>query len=118
METMTEDAFDKLNGQSERIKKEINEWAISKNYPFIVYGRGFSNLAYSFMNDVGSEMKTHRDFWYNADNDKTHIYALEIATRGFYPVVRGQMALSLPMTDEDITSYIEITKDIVAEILE
>ena len=43
-------------------------------------------------------------------------YALEIAARGFLPVHRGQLGLTLPMTDEDIANFIETTKEIVTEI--
>ncbi|WP_102346064.1 aspartate aminotransferase family protein [Bacillus sp. Marseille-P3661] len=118
MQTMDEAALGKLNNQSDRIKKEINEWSTSKNYPFSVYGKGFSFLAYTFTDKVGREIKTHRDYWHYADNDKTSIYSLEIATRGFFPVYRGQFSLSLPMTDEDITAFIETTKDIVTGIME
>ena len=35
------------------------------------------------------------------------IYALEMATRGYYPVHRGQVGLTLPMTDEDVNGYIK-----------
>ncbi|WP_050184088.1 aspartate aminotransferase family protein [Domibacillus robiginosus] len=118
METMNEAAINKLNNQAERIKQEINEWANIKNYPFMIYGKGFSFLAYTFTDKVGREIKTHRDFWNYTDNNKTNIYSLEIATRGFFPVYRGQFSLSLPMTDEDITAFIETTKDIVKGIME
>ncbi|MBZ6489482.1 aspartate aminotransferase family protein [Priestia aryabhattai] len=118
MEAMNEAALAKLNNQAARIKKEINEWANSKNYPFMIYGKGFSFLAYTFTDKIGREIRTHRDFWRYADNNKTNIYSLEIATRGFLPVYRGQFSLSLPMTDEDITAFIETTKDIVTGIME
>ncbi|MNH41514.1 hypothetical protein D3C79_1030300 [compost metagenome] len=45
-----------------------------------------------------------------------NIYALEMATRGYYPVHRGQVGLTLPMTDEDVQGYIETTKDIIKAI--
>ena len=44
------------------------------------------------------------------------IYALEMAVRGYYPVVRGQIALTLPMTDENITGFIETSKELITEI--
>jgi len=44
------------------------------------------------------------------------IYALEMATRGYFPVHRGQLGLTLPMTDEDVRGYIDTTKRIIAEI--
>lgn len=44
------------------------------------------------------------------------IYALEMAVRGHYPVVRGQITLTLPMTDENITGFIETSKELITEI--
>ena len=43
-------------------------------------------------------------------------FALEIAVRGFLPVHRGQLGLTLPMSDQDNTDFIETTKDIVKEM--
>ncbi|MNE92721.1 hypothetical protein D3C80_1904810 [compost metagenome] len=41
------------------------------------------------------------------------IYALEMATRGYFPVHRGQVGLTLPMTEDDVVGYIETTKEVV-----
>ena len=43
----------------------------------------------------------------NTNGNAMQTYALEMAVRGYYPVVRGQIALTLPMTDENITGFIE-----------
>jgi len=118
METMDEESYAKLNRQSERIQREINEWARSRNYPFMIYGKGFSFLAYAFTDRPGREIRTHRDFWRYIDTDRTQAYSLEIAVRGFFPVFRGQFSLSLPMTDADIDAFIETTKDIVTGIMQ
>ena len=37
--------------------------------------------------------------------------------RGYYLVVRGQIALTLPMTDEDISGFIEVSKELIKEII-
>ena len=43
----------------------------------------------------------------NTNGNAMQTYALEMAVRGYYPVVRGQIALTLPMTHENITGFIE-----------
>jgi glutamate-1-semialdehyde 2,1-aminomutase len=40
-----------------------------------------------------------------------------MANRDFFPVHRGQIALSLPMTNDDIDGFLHTTKEIVAGIL-
>jgi glutamate-1-semialdehyde 2,1-aminomutase len=117
LEVMDEVAYDKLNKLAKRTRDELNEWANKKNHPFIVYG-DFSFLGYAFTDKKGREIKTHRDFWNYVNKDHILTYALEIATRGFFPVHRGQIALSLPMTDKDIDGFISTTKEIVDGILE
>lgn len=108
-------AYERLNGMAERIKKELNSWALSKNIPFIVFGES-SVLGYAFTKEVGQTIRTHRDYWTKSDARKMQTFALEMAVRGFLPVHRGQLGLTLPMTDQDITNFIETTKDIVEEM--
>jgi len=115
LEVMDEAAYARLNDMAARIKKELNDWAAQGNYPFIIYGL-YSQLAYAFTDKPGREITTHRDFWRYANHDNILIFALEMATRGYFPVHRGEVSLSLPMTDDDITGFIETTKDIVSGI--
>ncbi len=42
--------------------------------------------------------------------------ALELANRGVLPLFRGQIALSEPMTDADIVTFIGSCKEIVAAL--
>lgn len=116
LEVMDKEAHDKLNGFAEQIKNELNEWADKKNYPFIVYG-AFSFLGYAFTDKPGRQIKCHRDFWNYTNDDHIFTFALEMANRDFFPVHRGQIALSLPMTGEDIDNFINTTKEIVDGIL-
>ena len=116
LNVLNDEAYAHLDRLSERVKSELNEWAKVNNYPFYIFG-DFSVLGYIFTDKVGERMKTHRDYWVT-DEEKMQIYALEIATKGFFPILRGQIALTLPMTDEDITGLIEATKDIVERIYE
>lgn len=108
-------AYDRLNGMGERIKKELNAWAAEKGIPFIVFGES-SVLAYAFTKKMGQTITTHRDYWTKSDGEKMQTFALEVAARGFLPVHRGQLGITLPMTNQDITDFIETTKDIVSEM--
>ena len=115
LEVMDEAAYDRLNGMAARVKNELNEWAQEKGIPFTIFGIG-SVLGYAFTKEMGQTIDTHRDYWTKIDGEKMMIYALEAAIRGYFPVHRGQIGLTLPMTDDDISGFIEVTKDIVADI--
>lgn len=108
-------AYERLNGMGERIKMELGEWAKKKNIPFVVFGES-SVLGYAFTREVGQRITTHRDYWTKSDGRMMQTFALEIAARGFLPVHRGQLGLTLPMTDSDIGEFIETTKEIVSEM--
>lgn len=108
-------AYKRLNSMGERIKNELNIWAKEKKIPFIVFGES-SVLGYAFTREIGQTIRTHRDYWLKLDAQKMQTFALEIAVRGFLPVHRGQLGLTLPMADQDITDFIETTKDIVSEM--
>lgn len=116
MEELTEDVLATLNAKAQRIKNELNTWAEERNSPFTVYGYGFSHLGYAYLNEMGLPLRNHRDHLTNIDGDKTQTVSIELANRGFFPVHRGEFSLSTPMTDDDITSFIETLKAIVAEI--
>ena len=117
LRVMNDEAYERLNRMAKRIKDELNHWAKASNYPFIVYG-AFSMLGYAFTKEIGQEIKTHRDYWHKIDEDSMNTYALEMATQGYFPVHRGQIGLTLPMTDEDISGYIETTKAIIQKMHE
>ena len=108
-------AYKRLNSMGERIKNELNIWAKEKKIPFIVFGES-SVLGYAFTREIRQTIRTHRDYWLKSDAQKMQTFALEIAVRGFLPVHRGQLGLTLPMADQDITDFIETTKDIVSEM--
>jgi glutamate-1-semialdehyde 2,1-aminomutase len=116
LDVMDEPAYERLNAVADRIKHEVNGWSAENGYPFVVYGE-FSMLGYAFVDKAGREIRTHRDFWNYANNEQILTFALEMATRGFFPVHRGQVALSLPMTDDDIGDFIATTKEIAGGIL-
>ncbi|VVP38016.1 Glutamate-1-semialdehyde 2,1-aminomutase [Pseudomonas fluorescens] len=112
LKAMDEKAYARLNEMAAKIKSELNTWAKESKYPFTVFG-SFSVFAYAFTKELGQTINTHRDYWHKIDENSMSIYALEMATRGYYPVHRGQVGLTLPMTDEDVEGYIETTKDII-----
>lgn len=116
MQTLTRETLDDLNAKAQRIKDEINTWAAERNSPFTVYGYGFSHLGYAYLNEPGLPLKNHRHHLTSINGEKTQTVSIELANRGFFPVHRGEFSLSTPMTDEDITSFIETLKDIVTEI--
>jgi glutamate-1-semialdehyde 2,1-aminomutase len=116
MSTMDEAAFEKLNGQAGRILTEINDWSAERNHPFRILGKGNSHLGYVYLKSPEATVRTHRDYWTNVDTEKLQTCSLELANRGFFPVHRGEFSLSLPMTDDDITSFIETLKQIVEDI--
>ncbi|SDA92055.1 glutamate-1-semialdehyde 2,1-aminomutase [Pseudomonas sp. NFACC15-1] len=115
LEAMDVSAYQRLNDMAGKIKRELNSWAESKKYPFIVFG-SFSVFAYVFTKKLGETITTHRDYWHKVDENSMNIYALEMATRGYFPVHRGQVGLTLPMTNEDVDGYIETTKEIISLI--
>ncbi|WP_429817502.1 aspartate aminotransferase family protein [Ensifer sp. B1-9] len=115
MKVMDRDAYQKLNTMANTVRDELNSWSEEKHYPFVVFG-GFSVLGYAFTKEPGQTITTHRDYWNKIDDEKMMIYALEMATRGYFPVHRGQLGLTLPMTEQDIAGYIETTKNIITEI--
>ncbi|MBO0134225.1 aspartate aminotransferase family protein [Agrobacterium burrii] len=115
MQVMDRQAYKRLNEMADGVKNGLNGWARDNGYPFVVFG-GFSVLGYAFTKEVGQTIQTHRDYWNKIDERKMAIYALEMATRGYFPVHRGQIGLTLPMTDEDIADYVQTTKNIIADI--
>jgi glutamate-1-semialdehyde 2,1-aminomutase len=116
MEVMDEAAFAQLNAKAVRVRDELTDWAISNGYPFQLYSKGFSHMAYAFTDIPGRQIHTHRDFWHHVDAQKTFTCSLELANRGFFPVHRGELSLSLPMSDDDLDAFIQTTKEIVIGI--
>ncbi|WP_229672796.1 aspartate aminotransferase family protein [Citricoccus zhacaiensis] len=113
---LTEEAFATLNGHARRIASELNTWSQDRNSPFRIHGREISHLGYAYMTSPGEAVRTHRDYWRIVDGEKTQTISLELANRGYFPVHRGEMSLSLAMTDEDITGLIETLKSIVSDM--
>jgi glutamate-1-semialdehyde 2,1-aminomutase len=118
MRALDEAAYDRLNGAAARILSELGEWTAARRSPFTIFGGGYSSLAYAYCTEPGLTIDTHRDYWRNVDADKTQTFSLELANRGFFPVARGELSLSLAMTDDDLTSFIETVKDIITDMEE
>jgi glutamate-1-semialdehyde 2,1-aminomutase len=63
--------------------------------------------------------QTRRDVTDNAHYvrcDPTQTSSLELANRGFFPVARGELSLSLAMTDDNISDFIRTVKAIVIDM--
>jgi len=115
LEVMDQDAYDRLNSHGERLKSELNQWASDEDRPFAIYGVG-SHLGYEITDEPGKQPSSCRDILAYDNEEQMQTFAFEMANRGIFPMYRGQIALSEPMTDEDIGLFIETTKDIISEI--
>jgi glutamate-1-semialdehyde 2,1-aminomutase len=116
LEVMNKSTYERINRYADRIKIELNRWSEQENYPFQVYGV-HSNLGYAFTDKPGREFKSCRDLKAFRNEEQMLTFALEMANRDIFPLPRGNIALSEPMTNEDIDLFIETAKDIVDGIL-
>ncbi|RBP67817.1 glutamate-1-semialdehyde 2,1-aminomutase [Brevibacterium sanguinis] len=116
MKAIDETVIARLNAHARRIKEEINDWSRERGSAFRIHGYGFSHLGYAYMKDSESPLRNHRDHNRNVDAEKTQTVSLELANRGFFPVHRGELSLSVPMTDDDITSIITTLQAIVSDM--
>lgn len=107
MTQMDEAAFERLNSGARRILTEVNDRATRQELPLLAYGNGSSHIGYAILTEPGLEITNHRDIWRNVDHERTLACSLELALRGVFPVHRGEMSLSLPMTDADIDMIID-----------
>jgi glutamate-1-semialdehyde 2,1-aminomutase len=116
MEVMNEATYKRLNGYGSRIKEEMNQWAKMKNYPLYFFGIG-SHLGYEITDKLGREYKTCREMFTYSNEQAMQTSVIEMANRDIYPMYRGQITLSEPMTDADIDTFMETTKSILDDIL-
>ncbi len=115
MQALDETAIQRLNSMAARIRSELTSWADQQGYPLTLIG-GFSVMGYALTKAAGQRITTHRDYWNKVDDDSMGIYALEMAARGYFPVHRGQIGLTLPMTDDDVTGYIQTSQEVISLI--
>jgi len=116
MEVLDESTYARMNANGKRIKDALISWTREKNYPFIVYGVG-SHIGYEFADKPGRVYQSCRDIFQYSNETHMQTFAFEMANRGIFPMYRGQIALSEPMTGQDIDTFINTTKDIVEGIL-
>lgn len=115
MEVMTPEVYARLTAYGAHIKDELNRWAVEHDHPFLVSGRG-SFLGYEVADRPGLTYHSVRDLVAHSDEEAMQIVALEFANRGVLPLYRGQIALSEPMTEADIDTFIRVCKDIVENL--
>jgi glutamate-1-semialdehyde 2,1-aminomutase len=115
LEVMDQGAYAKLNTQADRIRKELGAWATAKGYPFIVYGVG-SHLGYEITDGSARTYRSCRDMIRRSVEPKMQTFAFEMANRGVFPMYRGQIALSQPMTDDDIETFIGTAQSVLGDM--
>lgn len=115
MEVMDEGTYARMNGQAERLKSEINTYAKHNNIPLYFYGIG-SHLGYEFTDKPGRTYNSCREILNCSNQEVTQIFAFAMATRGIFPMYRGQLALSEPMSDTDIDAFVRIAKEVIDDI--
>jgi len=116
LENFTQPVIDRLNGYGERIKSELTEFTVEKNYPVNLAGWG-SCIGFEMLDQPGRKITSARDIMTYCDNNARQIFNFELINRGYWPMwQRGQITLCAPMTDEDITGFIETSKQIMDEI--
>ena len=116
LEIMDEGACERLNSCGDSIIATLNEWAEQSNHLFKAYGSG-SLIAYIFPDKSGRQYRCNRDLVRYCNNERMSLFAFEMANQGIYVLERGMMALSEPMTEEDVEKIIATTKGIVESIL-
>jgi glutamate-1-semialdehyde 2,1-aminomutase len=117
MEVLNKATYERLNKFGDQIRNELTQWANEKKYPFSVRGIG-SHIGYEFSDIPGRAYKTCRDIFEYSNETNMQTFAFEMANRGIFPMYRGQVALSEPMTEKDIDTFINVSKEIVDSILE
>ncbi len=115
MEVMDENTYERMNAQAARLKNEMNTHAQQKNYPFYFYGLG-SHLGYEITDMPGRTYDNSREILTYSNHEAMQVFAFEMATRGIFPMVRGQITLSEPMTEADIDTFVLIAKEVVDDI--
>lgn len=115
MKVMDEAAYARLNGLGKRIQTDMNEWARCKRIPFSVNGAG-SHLGYEISDEPGRVYKSCRDIGAHSNETNMQIFAFEMANRGIFPMYRGQIALSLVMTEKEADQFVAAGKEILADL--
>lgn len=117
MKVMNEAGYARLNKLGATLQKELNGWAAKKGIPFSVNGTG-SHLGYEIYDQPGRSYRSCRDIVAYSNETNMQIFAFEMANRGIFPMYRGQIALSLAMTEDDIGNFVQTSKDILAGLYE
>lgn len=112
---LDEAAYARLEAMGERIKRELNEWCEANAYPFVIYGIG-SHLGYEFCDRPGRQYRSCRDILRYSNEARMQLFAFEMTNRGVFPMYRGQIALSLAMSDDDIGTFIGTAEEVIRDM--
>ena len=105
-----------MNQQGERIKAELKQYVLEKNYPVNLAGM-CSAIGFEMLDQPGRLIKSCRDIMKYCDNVASQTFNFELITRGYLPMwSRGQVVLCTALTDDDIGGFIETSKEIMEEM--
>lgn len=115
LEVMDQAAYARINSQAARIRDTLGAWAADQGFPFIMYGVG-SHLGYEITDGSVRTYRSCRDMIRRSIEPQMQTFAFEMANRGVFPMYRGQIALSEPMTDADIGTFIGTAQSVLADM--
>lgn len=113
---LDEAAFARLYAMGQRIKRELNEWCAAHGHPFVIYGLG-SHLGYEFCDRPGRVYRSCRDILRYSNEERMQLFAFEMTNRGYFPMYRGQIALSLAMNDADVAGFVTTAREVIDAIM-
>ncbi|MFF4053706.1 aspartate aminotransferase family protein [Streptomyces chartreusis] len=107
-DVFTPEAVRELNARGDRLRDRLNSLFIEFDVAVQATGVG-SILGLHFQH---SPIVSGR--YINPAPDKRTLLHLELMLRGFYMARRGYMAIPLPVTDADLTSFVDAVGDVVS----
>jgi glutamate-1-semialdehyde 2,1-aminomutase len=113
LEMLDQSACDKINGFGDRIKTQLGQYVLEKEFPVNVTGMG-DHIGIEMLDKPGRKVTSCRDLMMYTDDVARQIFNYELINRGYFPTwVRGQICTNTVMTDEDIDGFIVACKDIM-----
>lgn len=117
LNVLDESAYLKLDTMAQRIKTNLNSWCAERGHPFVVYGIG-SHLGYEFCDKPGRQYRSCRDILRYSNEERMQVFAFEMTNRGYFPMYRGQIALSLGMDLQEIDGFVGEAMDVIQGVMQ
>jgi glutamate-1-semialdehyde 2,1-aminomutase len=112
----TQPLIDKMNQQGQKIKTDLKQFVEEKNYPVNLTGIG-SAIGFEMLDEPGRSIRSCRDIMTYCNEEASQTFNYELITRGYLPMwSRGQVVLCTPLTDDDISGFIDTSKAILEDI--